>query len=339
MATFADLPPELRNSIYEMLLDGSAPNLSVLVTSPLLHEEAASYYYQNSALTIDLPYIEIVGETILPSIPDQYLRYIKHLSINMCLSTSMVLQADCARRIKALPDACPTLTNLTINLTSNTSRLLSARIDDSVLAESHSLTLALRHLLSSSAIQSVHLNWDGVWFAPHLATQLTSEFQGRLEILSSASSPERELLGQTTQTHLRGLGADAEEVTDLQLNPSTAPSTPASLSSALSELDHFSPIDFLDEDVEDVPRGTKGEKENSLSNESESDMQYGEDGIEEELTEEDDVEDEDMEDIDDFEAIMGNFGVVAQRAACEADVCYMTNFAPEMLGGWVEGSW
>ncbi len=339
MAAFIDLPPEMRNSIYGLLLTGSTPDLNVLATSRLLHEEASSYYYQNNVFAIDLPCVERMSDRLLPTIPNPSLRYLRYLTINLCLSTSMALQIDSARYIDALADSCPTLISVTINLTSNLSRLLSARVDDMVLSKSHPLTVAIQHLLSSTTIQSVRIDLGGVWFAPHLATRLTSQFEGRLEIHTSKSSPERALLDYTTHTHLHDFGLDTKEAEIVYSLPFAAPSTPASLSSALSELDHFSLTEFLDKEFKDEPWEVKSEKVDSVFNDPDFDMQDELDGIEEELTEEDDVADEEMENIDDLSAILENLGDAMQRAASEADVCYMTNFAPEMLGRQIEGLW
>ncbi|KAH6629222.1 hypothetical protein C7974DRAFT_472073 [Boeremia exigua] len=329
MAVFTDLPSEMRNSIYDMLLIGPAPSLGVLGTSRLIHGEAASYYYQNNAFEVSLM---SQSETLLPPIPDRYLKYLRRLTINVCLTSSRV--HDSARRIEALANTGATLASLTINLISRTSRVLSNRVDDNVLSEDHPIALALHHLLSSSVAQSMRVNLEGVWFAPGLATKLLNEFEGTLEVLTTLSSLERALVGQKTQTHLRALDIDTEAATDRLPSPPASPS-PSDLSTALSELDQFSPMEFFDEYTEEVEVDAEADL---LIDEPMFDAHDNEEGHEEELTEEDDVADEEMEDIDNFEAILGGLGEIAQQRANEADISYMTNFAPEMLGRWIEGT-
>jgi hypothetical protein len=184
------------------------------------------------------------------------------------------------------------------------------------------------------------VNLDAVWFAPGLATRLLGAFRGKLEIVTAEKGVERKLLGQTMQTHLRDLGL-GEEFDEGAGSPSstvdTAPSTPDSLRSALSELDQFSPVEFFDGDENDVNGGERQEKESSGIVLGDVDMLCAADRreMEEELTEEDDINDDDMEDIDSLDAIFANLQDVAHWRANEADVYYATNFAPEMLGRWI----
>lgn len=85
MTTFFDLPPETRNSIYELLLTSSSSDLNVLTASRLLHEEAAPYFYQNNAFTVDLSDVATSCATILPPIPDKYLKYSSVLTVKVKL--------------------------------------------------------------------------------------------------------------------------------------------------------------------------------------------------------------------------------------------------------------
>lgn len=212
---------------------------------------------------------------------------------------------------------------------------MSTTIDDCVLYVTHPLTLALQHFLSSG-VKSARVNLKGVWFAPGLAPKLLREFEGSLEVITCDSSTERALAGQMTQDHLRDLGLDLKDVEDAEYLHSSDyhgdfPSLPSSLSSALSELDTFSPMDHLDEYPEDLQDTTKAEESDSLFDEPMFDMDDVDEGSEEELTEDDDVDDEEMEDINDFETIINNLQEVTHRRVIEKDVCYMTNFAPNML--------
>lgn len=337
MASFMDLPPEMRNSIYERIITSPTSRLALMSASRELHEEVSSYFYQQNVFTIDLPG-ESNGSTILPPVPDRYLKYLRHLTVNICVTTSDVTRS--AERLATLAGRDVALSVLTLNLSSTTSRLLSTRTDDPVLEESHGLTRALEQLLLSSAVTLFRVNLDAVWFAPGLATRLLGAFKGKLEIVTAEKGVERKLLGQTMQTHLRDLGL-GEEFDEGAGSPSstvdTAPSTPDSLRSALSELDQFSPVEFFDGDENDVNGGERQEKESSGIVLGDVDMLCAADRreMEEELTEEDDINDDDMEDIDSLDAIFANLQDVAHWRANEADVYYATNFAPEMLGRWI----
>lgn len=335
MTTLLGLPPETRNSIYELLLTSSSSDLNVLTASRLLHEEAASYFYQNNAFTVDLPDVATSCATILPPIPDKYLKYSRVLTVKVKLG--YVSPADIHKQAQRLTTAANhvNLATLTLNLTSNASRVVSTAIDDCVLHATHPLTLALQHFLSSG-VKSVRVNLKGVWFALGLATKLLSEFEGSLEVITCNSSTERALTGQMTRDHLRDLGLDLKDVEDAEYLHSSDydgnfPSLPSSLSSALSELDTFSPMDHLDGNPEDLQDTTKAEESDSLFDDPMFDMDDVDAGSEEELTEDDDADDEEMEDINDFEAIIDNLQEVTCRKVIKKDICYMTNFAPNML--------
>jgi hypothetical protein len=340
MASLMDLPAEVRNSIYNELFSNLVTDVdfSLLTASKLINEEAASYFYQHNAFTVSLP-IRTCACKILSPIPNRYLKHIRRFTIDVCLITSRTMVDDCARRIAALADSGATFSTLTLSFRSTTSRMLSNRVDDPVLHAEHPITLALRHILSSNIARSVRIVLDDVWFAPGVASQLAYDSQGSLEVVTSASSTERPLLGQTTQDHLRNLGLEVQDVHDAEyllpsLSDGSLSSMPSPLSSALSEVDAFSPTEFMDEardeGAENVHDPSKNQNADSLFDEPLFDTD------EDELNEEDDVGDEDMEDIDDIDAILGNMEETMHYCANEADVCYMTNFAPDLLRRWLE---
>ena len=342
MASFMDLPAEVRNSIYsELYVCRTADHdFDLLTASKLINEEAASYFYQQNAFTVSLP-TRVATADILSPIPNKYLKYVRRLTIDVYLTPSTVMVDDCAQRIAALSDSGATLSALTFRFYSTTSRILSNRVDDYVLPTEHPITLALRHILASGIAQSVRVELDNIWFAPGIATQLQGLSPGSLQVVTSASSIERALLGQIVRDHLHDLDLDEQDVEDAEnLPPSWSDrellSNPSPLSSALSELDTFSPTDTVDEngdeDAEAVQFPPKGDRTDSLFDEPLFDTQA------EELDETDDVDDEDMEDIDDVDAIFGSMEETMHYRANEADVCYMTNFAPELLGRWLEES-
>ncbi|KAF1925115.1 uncharacterized protein M421DRAFT_94936 [Didymella exigua CBS 183.55] len=337
MASFFDFPPETRNSIYGLLLTNSTPCLDMLTASRLLHEEAAPYFYYNNDLAIDLTDASSPGASILPPIPDKCLSYSRVLTINLKLGyIRPCMQAQC---LTGLASHCASLTILTLNFTSTASKIVSSTTDECVLDASHPFTLALQHILSSRA--SVRVNLNGVWFAPSLVDKLRSE--GSLEVVTCESSTERAMHGQKTRDHMRDLGLDMQDLEDAgNLQPSAYDdifsSMPSSLSSALSDLDSFSPTNYLGKDLEDVKDYEEGRESVAFTDEPMFDMVRLGEGSEEVLTKDEDFDDEEMEDIYDIEAIVDKLQKIAYQRLHEMDVSYMTNFAPNMLRKWTEES-
>jgi len=335
MASLFDLPPETRNNIYGWLLIDSSPNLSTLTASRLLHEEAASYFYQNTDVDISLMDVATSHATILPPIPDRYLKYPRVLTVDVELGYGAVRIREQAQRLTAMADHCTSLTFLTLNLVSTTSIVVSSTLDEYVLHASHPLALALRHIPSSGPTRSVRVNLERVWFAPGILDQLMSK--RNLKVSTTESSIERPMYGHKTQDHLRefGLGSqEFEDAEDLQSEnyDGVFPSMPSSLNTALSELDYFSPT----QDLDNIPDFADDEHSKLSFDEMMFDMHALDKGSEEELTEDDDVVDEDMEEIDDIEGIVDSLVHIHQQRLTDEDVCYMTNFAPNMLRVWSE---
>lgn len=364
MASFFDLPPETRNTIYGSLLTDSSPNLTKLTASRLLHEEAASFFYQNTDIDIGLLDAATTDATTLPPVPDKYLRYVRVLTVNVRLLGRHQDQEQ-ADRLASIAEHCSRLTTVILNITSSASNVVSRTLDEYVLHASHPLTLALRHLLSRGSVRSIRINLDNVWIAPGVSHHLMSD--GRLELCQFGPSIERPVHGQGTRTYLRELGLGLQDVEDVENAQSEGyggafPSMPSSLNTALSEMDFYSPTKDLD-DVEDlrdcapfrsaggtttttarvshiaIPHSvaTADDEHSMLSREEMMfDMDDLNGGSEEELTDDDDVDDEDMEEIDDIEGIVDRLVQAHQQQVTDEDVCYMTNFAPNMLRAWCE---
>lgn len=179
MATSFDLPPETPSIIYGPLLTDSSPNLSKLTASKLLHEEAASYLYQNTNIDIELLNAAIPKATILQLIPDKYLRYIKVPTVNVRLQGRHQdrKQAD---HLANIAEYCSGLMTVILNITSTASDIVSRTLDEYVLHASHSSTLALQHLLSCCSTRSIRINLENVSFTPGVPHHLISE--GRVEL-------------------------------------------------------------------------------------------------------------------------------------------------------------
>jgi hypothetical protein len=333
MASFFALPPETCNNIYELLLAGPSPNVTSLTASRLLHEEAASYFYQQTGIDISLMEAATTHATILPPMPDRYLRYSRKLIVNFRVRGLKRVHEQ-AQRLVAMADHCASVTTLTLNVTSTDSMVVSNTLDEYVLHASHPLTSALQHLLSRSAIHSIRVNLQRVRFAPGVSHQLASD--DRLKVFTSEPSIERPMYGHGTQDHLRELDLGSQEIADaedLQCEDydDGLPSI-STLNTALSELDYFSPT----EDLGNLDHPADDEHSKPSSDEMMFDMGDLDEASEDELTEDDDVDDEEMGEIDDIEAIVDNLVQVhQQRLTCE-DVCYMTNSAPNMLRVWSE---
>ncbi|KAJ4371914.1 hypothetical protein N0V86_008468 [Didymella sp. IMI 355093] len=142
---------------------------------------------------------------------------------------------------------------------------------------------------------------------------------------------------------MRDFGLELQEIEHAEdLQPSeydgADETAPSSLSSgfAFSELDTFSPTEYRDTYHENLQYSANEEHPEAFSDDPMFDMDVLYEGSEEELTEDDDVDEEEMEDIDDIEGIVDNLVQVCQQRATDEDVCYMTNFAPNMLRAWSE---
>lgn len=341
MQSFTALPPELRNTLYTALLTGPTPSLGLLRVSRQLHEECTPFYVQHNAFTLSFPREKPPHTHTLPPVPERYVKYLRDLTLNIRLSTAASAQAECARQLDGLVALGVRLTRLTVNVETTLSPFLAPLVDDTVLTASSPLTHALKRLCASAGCATVRLK--GVWFAPGVAGGLETRGRGGVEVVSSsaaasgdgygAAGVERGLLGRGMGAHMRALGLDGEEEGEGE----------EGLRGALEELEMFSPAEFFyGEDSADEYAEKKIEGGDSvLDEEIFFDAQIGDEadeGSEEELTEDDDLGDEEMIDVDDFAAILGNLGEVAQYTAVERDVCYLTNFAPGLLGRWSEVS-
>ena len=96
MASFMDLPAEVRNSIYSELFSNPVADIdfSLLTASKPINEEAASYFYQHNAFTVSLP-TRTYACKILSLIPNKYLKYIRQFTIDLYLITSSTILDDC----------------------------------------------------------------------------------------------------------------------------------------------------------------------------------------------------------------------------------------------------
>lgn len=334
MASFFHLPPETRNNIYGLLLADSSTSLRRLTASRLIHQEATSYFYQNSSLTLNLNSPGLPEASYSLPIPEKYLGYFRVLTANIELGYVSSRRVDLqAQRLTALACHCTSLTTLALNFVSTASKVVSGTIDDCVLDAAHPITLALQQVLSSG-IKSVRVSLDGVWFAPGLVDKLMSK--SRLEVITSESSTERAMHGREMRDHMRDFGLDSRDLEDAVFlqslgNDGEFPSMPSSFGSAFLDMDQFSPTEDLDEYYDDLQESAEEEESNALADKPMFDMDDLDEGSEEELTDDDDIDDEEMQEIDDIESIVNNLQEITYQRLNEKDMCYMTNFAPNML--------
>ncbi|KAH7070111.1 hypothetical protein FB567DRAFT_220429 [Paraphoma chrysanthemicola] len=361
MARFIDLPPECRNSLYHELLGSEIKpqrriphELAMLTVSKQIHDESSSYMYQNNNIVIDAPSDTTGSATILPPISDRYLRYLRTLTIQAFIGPGILEQTrKVATAIASLPSIGARFTVLTCLFTSPLSHLLTSRVDDTVMDQTHPITSALRGVLESNVAEIVRIQLDHVWFAPGVARHLKSDFGTRVEfsvngnIVLDMDSLERSLTGRYSSTHLVALGLDAVDVEMTPTPNSTPSSLPSSLCSAFADLDTFSVTSFeWSSDEEESP--FKDFDDDSTQDQADAAEQpfFTEDDIEEwsaatdrqkeeeELGIRDDTgEDEEMDDVqqEDILAIMRNMEENAHHVANKHDISYMANFAPELL--------
>jgi hypothetical protein len=366
MVCFNDLPPEVRNVMYEQLLRVGTksghriPNeLAMFTVSKQLHQESSSYFYQNNVIAIDTPSTTKETASIIPPVADKYLRYLRRLEIHAQTGrTTSQRTQKAATAIAALSCIGAQFDELDLLIESPMSHILNSRVDDSIMDDSHPITTAIRRVLQSNVTKIFRIALENAWFAPGIAQALQADFGACLEFYMDGTHThdalllERRLTGRYSSTHLADLGLTSEEAADMHHHehspsPVTTPSSlPSSLCSAFADLDTFSvssfelgPDDNENKDYNatfandaiayEQPFFTEGDIEEwSASTQEEQDN-------EEDMLE--DMEgldgDDEMEEVSQEEsrAFMRNMKEVAHLVANDDDVTYMTNFAPDLL--------
>ncbi|CAE7212623.1 hypothetical protein CFE70_009580 [Pyrenophora teres f. teres 0-1] len=368
MPEFQDIPAELRNSIYSQLLERRDSrqqihqNFGLFTVSKQMHNESTSYFYQHNPIDVHVSSPATHSATVLPPIADKHLRYLRWLSVYATTAeTHSSRQQKVASTIASLAVIGAEFKHLHICLQSSLSKLLSSRVDDAVFDSDHPITVALRQLLKSDVADIVSLELCNTWFASGVAQKLHAQYGTRLRFVSTSKQTvdpctlERPLTGTYVSTHLTGLDLDEEAVADARcpgiLSAFSTSSTPSSLvgslSSAFADLDAFSAIAFglgedepVDDDYSDQTSQQEEETFFSMSDVEEwesSAQEQEQDGLDNnedmDLDDNSDDNDEEMEEIpeEEMDAIMGNMEDTAHRLANDADMSYMTNFAPELL--------
>jgi hypothetical protein len=373
MLNLTDLPPELRNAVYDELHDSKRRKpykridneLALFTVSKLLHAESTSYFYQHNAMAVDASSPTTDTATILPPIADKYLRFLRRLTVYAAVEEAKSPSTQkVASIIASLATICANLEQLHIHLRSPFSKLLNSRVDDSVMDVDNPVTVALRHLLDSGVAKTIFVEVKNAWFAPGVAQTLAARYDTRLQFslanrpVSDPCAMERSLTGFYRSTHLTILGLDDEDIANALSPTASSPClSPISLASpvsaAFADLDTFSVTSFqlgYDDNV-DAEKGESADESNTDEGPffdgidieeweaatevpEEDDLQDLDEGMEDDVDEEmeDDV-DEEMEDVpqEDIDDIMYNTEECADHAANDADVSYMTMFAPDLL--------
>ena len=331
-------------------------SLALFTVSNQVHLESTSYYYKNNPISILAPSSPTNDSaTVLPPIADRYLRFLSRLTVSATIGRAIPeRERKIADTIASLATIGAAFEDLEICIQSSLSRLTNSRVDDSILHANHPITVSLRRLLDSGVANVLRLDLHKVWFAPGIAQDLHVRYGTRLQFVGDRNaikdpiSMERSLTGVSSSSHLTTLGVDDEVManacSDDAYTPRTPSSLPSSICSAFEDLDMFSVTSF------DLNSDTTADDEGSMEHANEGSLFSGADIEEWEAStqaaeqdepkhqydieiDEDDEEDEEMEDIsqDDMEAIFGNLEETAHHVANDADISYMTNFAPELL--------
>jgi hypothetical protein len=363
MAKLDDLPAELRNVLYSQILPpkntpGRTTNgFALFAVSKKFHFESTSYFYQHNVISVSAESTVTDTATILPPIADQYLRYLRRLALWATVSYNSTMSTlKVANTIASLATIGANLEELHIHIRSPSSKLLNSRVDDSVLNADHQVTVALQQLLHSGVAKVVRIELKNAWFAPDVAVALQDQFSDRLEFYTAGSlntdprTLERPLTGRSTNGHLTALGLDDADMTDAGscygsptcLSPLPSPLISSS-SSAFADLDSFSVVSYqLGADDDCTGNGESYEQPDSIVQPffTEDDIEEWQTSTQvskrpnlEDLEEMEIDEDEEVDEIpqDDMEAIFGNMEEIAHHVANEADITYLTNFAPDLL--------
>ncbi|KAF1359314.1 hypothetical protein EJ07DRAFT_156215 [Lizonia empirigonia] len=325
--------------------NGSAP----LQISRLTSQESTPFYYPQNSFSISFPTHRPGRATDLPPIADYDSAFCRQLTIHTNIThPNSARTKEAAHRIGTLTNIITPFEILNLKFSSKASKFLQSRVDDAILHTAHPITDALRMILTFGVAELVRVELDNVWFATDVADDLQRKFGGRLDIFTTPEGGEtkRQLTGQYSTTHLDKFGSelrDGQDAEYLQEEDSAS----SSLGSALSDLDMFCPMDFLDEDPQDFRDRARFTREDSgFFDMDGEEVGWGYNTVgagdlhdctsdAEELDENDDVDDEELEDIPDIDSVVGNLEEMEMQRVDEKDVCYMTNFAPELLGRWV----
>ncbi|KAG9187148.1 hypothetical protein G6011_05019 [Alternaria panax] len=359
MATFDNLPAEVRNTVYGQLLDRCHPQqthtaLALFGLSKQIGQESTSYFHQHNTFAITIASPANDSATILPPIADKWIRYLRRLAVYITTAgANSERERKIASTIASLATIGAKFENLYIRMDSSLSRLTNSRMDDSVLHAQHPITIALRQVLDANVAKVIRLELHGVWFAPGTGQALHAQYGTQLQFFAGrkpVADPcvlERFLTGSFVSSHLISLGVDDEAIANAyspgdESSPSTPSSLPSSVCSAFQDLDMFSVTSF------ELNSETTAEDEEPRDDANESSFFAGIDireweastqaAEEEELQGQADMgldedEDDEMEEVsqDDMDAFMGNMEDVAHHIANDVDMSYMTNFAPDLL--------
>ncbi|KAF1831631.1 hypothetical protein BDW02DRAFT_424820 [Decorospora gaudefroyi] len=359
MANFSNMPPELRNAIYSQLHETRSrwplqpTNNKLALVSKQLHEESTSHLYEHINTAVEVPAQATDTATILPPIADRYLRFLRRLTVYTTTGDPM---SQGVRKVASIIASIATIgasfEQLQIHISSPLSKLLSFRVDDSIMGADHPITVALSRSLGCGVAKTTSIELKNTWFAPGVAQTLLDRYHARLQFLTvdgpvqDAQKLERPLTGSYLRRHLTALDLDDEAIADAHsTNSSSTRSTPTSLSSSLcsafEDLDTFSVTTFeLSSDDDDVAENGESADESREDEEpffAGIDIEELEASTQQPLAEDfDDVEvdeDEEMDEVpeEEVDAIMSNMEQAAHHVANEADVTFLTNFAPDLL--------
>lgn len=361
------MPAEIRNMVYESLLSQSQSQntveplrsnnaFSLFTVSKQIHDETTSYFYQNNNINIYTPARTTETATIIPPIPDRYLRFLGRVRVLATIATAgSSTHTKVAGTIASLATIGAKFEDVHIFINSSLSRLVNKMADDSILDANHPITVALQKLLDSGVAKVVRLSLPGAWLTPSVTQHLKSQYGDRVLFIGPDGLPcdatcvEKSKTGVHVTRHMATLGVDQEAMEHAysndkdELDQTTPSSIASSFGSALADLDTFSVTRY-----ETSPEDTKnddstGDSAGGDSFFSEAELEEwatsGEDDGQEESSqpEDMDVDDEELdEELDDmsndgFDTIMGNMDDVAHHIANEADITYLVNFAPDLL--------
>lgn len=324
--------------------NGSAP----LQISRLTAQESTPVYYPQDSITISFPAHRPGRATDLPPIVGHDSAFCRQLTIHTIITRpNSARTKEAAHRIGTLTKIITPFEILDLKFSSRASKFLQSRVDDAILHTAHPITDALRKILSFGVAALVRVELDNVCFATDVADDLQRLFGDRLDIFTTPEGGEtkRQPTGQYSTTHLEEFGFELRNDQDVECLQEED-SASSSLGSALSDLDMFCPVDFLDEDPQDFQDRARFTREDSAFFDMDGDeVAWGHNTVgagdlhdcnsdDEELDENDDVDDDEMEAIPDIDSVVGNLEEMEMQRVDEKDVCYMTNFAPELLGRW-----
>jgi hypothetical protein len=156
-----------------------ASSLAFLRTDRQTNQEGSSFFYANNNFALDSSTSSQYWSTILPPIPDSYVKYLQNVTLELRAgNTTLPRVRRDADLILSLLNTGAKFQEITIKISSAEAMngLANACFDDSTMHSSHCIVSALEHIIKSQVSQNITIQLKDAWFAINVAKHLQSVF-------------------------------------------------------------------------------------------------------------------------------------------------------------------